>query len=134
MTDNSKTLDLSKENLERLFTEATEAANKAGAEWMNQHTNPAFVIVDEFTGQPQGTMLDICGNAHVVSSDKRSGFFRALKKFKFVDERNYCRTLPIVHNYSYRQEYSLQLACARAALKVLQDNGVTSVKIWDYVD
>lgn len=125
--------DLSKSNLEYILNDARKAANTAGDKWMAEHTKPAFVVVDDFTGQRRGTLLDLCGNAHVVPSDKRSAFYKALKKFELIDDR-YSSTVPILHDYRYRQEYGLQLACARAAINRLNEHNIYAVKIWDYID
>ncbi len=126
--------DLSKSNLERIFTEATKAANTAGAKWMKEHSAPKYAVFDEFTGSLQGTMLDMCGNAHVVPSDKRSAFFKALKKFNILEDERYSCVLPIYHEWRHRQEYGLQLACAMAAINVFNEHNIYSVRLWDYID
>lgn len=125
--------DLSKANLELIFQEATIAANTAGAAWMAKAA-PKYGVYDSFSGNLQGTMLDLCGNAHVVVKDKRSAFFRACKKHGFFDTNMYSCTMPIHHEWKHRQEHGLQLACAKAAIKVLNDHNIYAVKIWDYID
>jgi hypothetical protein len=126
--------DLSEANLKRIFEDATKAANTAGDKWMAEHSTPAFVVRDVFTGKIEGTMLDSCGNAHVVPSDKRSAFFKALKKFKILEDDRFSCVLPIYHEWRSRQEHGLQLACARAAINVFNEHNIYAVKIWEYID
>lgn len=126
--------DLSEANLKRIFEDATKAANIAGNTWIIEHSIPAFVVRDVFTGKIKGTMLDSCGNAHVVPSDKRSAFFKALKKFKILEDGRFSCVLPIYHAWRHRQEHGLQLACAQAAVKVFNEHNIYAVKIWDYID
>ena len=121
---------------------ASQAATEAGMEWMRKAlgdlvtTGAAkYQVIDDLNKAIVGHMLDLCGNAHVVVSDKRSAFFKALVKHDFLEHPTWGKVvLPIYHYWRHRQEHGLQVACARAALKVLQERGITKVGIWDYID
>lgn len=110
---------------------ATVAANIAGEEWLKEHQSPAFEVVDHFTGRRVGTMLDICGNAHVKVADKRSKFYKILRRLNMVDSQT--GVVSIIHRFRGRQEYGLQVAAAHAAYNYLTEAGY-SCKIWSYVD
>lgn len=131
-------LDYTKENMELLLQTAIAAGNKAGDEWMANATPKyevfdADIITGQIRGPSRGQMLDLCGNAHIKVTDKRSKFYRSLKKFNLV-KNEYTATLPIYHKYMHRQEYGLALAIMKAAMEVLTSNGVKGIRIWEYID
>ena len=115
-----------------IVQEATEAANKAGAEWLAK-AKPQFVPVDAFTGHRYEPMLDLCGNAHVQFKDKRSKHYKMFMKEGLVRQSGNA-VVEIAHDYKMRQEHGLALACAEAAKKVLESYGITGLRIWDYID
>lgn len=112
--------------------EALEAANAAGDAWMAA-AKPQFEVRDAFTGRSQGTLLDLCGNAHVRFTDKRSKNYKAFVKANLVRQTGN-GVLELPHKYRMRQEHGLMMACAKAAKAVLEKHGITDVRIWDYID
>jgi len=125
-------------DVQKVMSEAIEAANIAGQEWMNAAT-PKFsvynsdLITGAPIGAPVGTMLDNCGNAHVRFRNKKSGWFKFFQRCGAIRNTE-SGVIEIWHNWKSRQEYGLQVACATAAKKVLEDYGVTGLYVWDYID
>lgn len=104
--------------------------DKAGDEWMEKATarGPKYMV----DGNPEWTMLDLCGNAHVQVKDGRSAFSKFLKR---LDEHNrYNVTVPKSRKYIGRQEYGLAQAIARAQMEYLVEAGISGLRIWEYVD
>lgn len=121
-----------------LVTEATIAANMAGKAWMD-NARPMYVVrnADLVTGKPigpaLGTMLDMCGNAHVQFSDRRAKVYKDFLKAGFVRGSGN-GVVEIEHAYRGRQEHGLMMACAKAAKAKLEEHGVAGLRIWDYID
>jgi hypothetical protein len=109
--------------------EALEAANAAGDAWMSKAT-PAYVVTDG-RGTSYGTLLDLCGNAHLQFKDRRSKNYKSFVKAGLVRGNS---VIEIYHRYKHRQEHGLQVACAEAAKKVFEKHGITDVRIWSYID
>ena len=116
------------ETLNDVLQKATEAANLAGEEWMKNAT-PKYAVTDG--SRVVGTMLDVCGNAHVRFYDKRKKWY---KEFEKIGAISTVSVLSIPHKFKYRQEYGLQMACAEAAAKTLRECGVDGIRIWSYID
>lgn len=115
-----------KTDFNQAIKDATKAAIKAGDEWM-ENAQPKYVVV----GYEDSPMLDLCGNAHVRSTDGRTAFGKYLKSL----DRYCCDTVPLDTRYNGRQEHGLKVAMAKAALKVLtEDYGIKKLRIWDYID
>ena len=117
---------------QEIVQEAVAAANAAGDAWMAS-ASPKFAVTDAFTGRVQGTMLDLCGNAHLQFRDKRSRNYKQFVKEDLV-RKSGNGVIELEHKYRYRQEHGLHMACVRAAKAVLEKHGITDVRIWDYID
>jgi len=63
-------------NVNDLILRATQAANTAGDEWM-KNAKVRFAVMDG--EQVVGQLLDVCGNAHVRFTDKRTKEYKAFK-------------------------------------------------------
>lgn len=118
-------------NLVNIANEAVIAANEAGDNWMAK-ASPKYVVTDD-TGRNYGSLLDLCGNAHVQFRDKRSKIYKDCVKLDLV-RKSGNGVFELEHKYRHRQEYGLMMACAEAAKKVLESHGITEVRIWSYVD
>lgn len=115
----------------RVMTEALEAANKAGDEWVAKTLG---VTVEEL---PQidyrGKMLDLCGNAYIKFTDKRTKVYKEFKARGFV--RGYEETtIDIWHKHSANQAHGLAVKCANAMLAVFKAHGINCVSVYDYID
>lgn len=115
----------------KIVQEALDAANKAGDFWMAAAA-PKYVVSDSY-GRSLGTMLDLCGNAHLQFKDKRSKNYKDFLKADLV-RKSGNGVVELHHNYNHRQEYGLHMACVEAAKKVFEDNCITDVRIWSYID
>lgn len=115
-------------NVNDLILRATQAANTAGDEWM-KNAKVRFAVMDG--EQVVGQLLDVCGNAHVRFTDKRTKEYKA---FKNAGHTSITNVLYIPHKYKHRQEYGLHMACIEAAIKVLREEGVTKLRVWSYID
>ncbi len=113
-----------------MIARATQAANVAGAEWM-ANAKPKYEVIQH--GKVIDTMLDLCGNAHVQFKDKRSAFYKAFKKDGFVRQSGNA-VVEIDHDYKFNQEHGLKMACANAAKASLEADGITGLRIWQYID
>ncbi|NCQ52024.1 hypothetical protein GW796_09040 [archaeon] len=120
------------------INEANEAALEAGKTWMKEATTrgPAFTVYNSDLfgnlGSTVGTLLDVCGNAHVECYDKRTKFGKWIKE-KY--NKQYTLTVPIMNEFKCRQEHGLQYAMASAAKNVLVEKyGIKKLRIWDYID
>lgn len=104
--------------------------DKAGDEWMAKATarGPKYMV----GGNPEWTMLDLCGNAHVQCKDGRSAFSKFLNRSE--NSRGSNVTVPKSRKYIGRQEYGLAQAIARAQMEYLVEAGITGLRIWEYVD
>ena len=129
---------IKQKEFDNLFQDARLAATRAGDEWM-ANASPMFTIhtadavTGTSTGPSLGTMLDLCGNAHMKFKDKRSAWFKAFVKFGKVRGTS-SGVIELDHKYSYRQEHGLKLACVEAARAVFTNAGVEGIIIWDYID
>lgn len=125
-------------DVSKLVQKATEAANVAGQEWMNK-ASVRFAVhdADLMTGKPVGPaigyMLDVCGCAYVQFKDKRTAAYRAFKKAGAVRPTGNA-VVEIPNKWMCRQEMGLHEACANAAKKVLEEGGVTGLRIWSWID
>lgn len=115
-------------NVNELMQKATEAANTAGDEWM-QNARVQFVVADG--NSVVGSLLDVCGNSHIKFADRRTKAYKAFKQEGFVHTTG---TIHVPHKYVHRQEYGLHQACTAAAMQVLLGHGVEKLKLWSYVD
>lgn len=116
----------------QIVQEATVAANLAGDEWMQKAT-PKFTPVNAISGYKYPPMLDLCGNAYVRFIDKRKKSYKDFVKANLVRSSGN-GVVEIQHNYRFRQEHGLHVACAEAALAVLKANGVDGIRIWSWID
>lgn len=116
-----------------LVRKATEAANKAGQEWLAKAEARGAAWAVKQNGQTVGTLFDVCGNAHVRFSDKRSKQYKEFVSLSLVRATGN-GVVEINHNYKPRQEYGLATACAEAAKKVLEEGGIEGLRIWEYID
>lgn len=113
-----------------IFMNAQDAARKAGQKWLDEAEVKYLVKSGD---RAVGAMFDLCGNAHVQFSDKRSASFKSFKKAGLIRHTS-SGCLELNHGFNGRQEHGLKMACCEAAVKVLKDAGVTDVRIWDYID
>jgi Asp-tRNA(Asn)/Glu-tRNA(Gln) amidotransferase A subunit family amidase len=121
----------------QVVQEAINAANAAGEEWI-KNAKPQFSVhnADLFgniKGPSLGTMLDICGNAHLQFKDGRSADYKTFVKAGLIRSNNN-KVVEIYHRYKLRQEYGLQIACVEAEKKVFEQYGIMGVHVWSYVD
>ena len=116
----------------QLVQEATVAANLAGDEWMEK-AKPKYVPVNAISGYRYPPMLDLCGNAHVRFTDRRTKNYKDFVKAELVRASGN-GVVEINHKYQFRQEHGLLLACAKAALAVMEANGISNLRIWDWID
>lgn len=124
---------LSKENLKVLMDEANRAAEAASQDWLNKAV-PRFQVRDK-DGNDLGTLLDNCGFAKVVIKDRRSAFYRTLKKFNLIDPDRYTPVFPVSYTLCHRQEMGLHEAAVDAAIKVLAKYNLDSnVRRWAWID
>jgi len=111
---------------ENAIKDASEAAQKAGDEWM-ANAQPKYVVI----GYEDSPMLDLCGNAHIQVTDGRTKFGKYLKQDSWKSNI----TVPLNTSYSGRQEYGLKVAMAEAALKVLTEKySLKKLRVWSYID
>ena len=128
--------ETTKTNFTKLIAQATEAANRAGDEWMAQAT-PKFRVVERADPLDDnspvvrdfGTMLDVCGIVFLKCTDKRTAFAKWLKTVH--KDADFVR---IPHKYTRRQEWGLGEACEGAALKVLTDAGIKGIEFYSRID
>lgn len=118
---------------EELITKATKAAEKAGDAWVDAHRDPAWVVTDELTGLPVGTMLDVCGFGSIEVRDHRTRFAKwlARKEGRPVSQ---IHGVYLDHKYRGRQEWSLNEDTARAGLTVLQEAGIKGLRFYSRID
>lgn len=130
-------------NLDTIMRKATIAHNGAAQAQLTklQDQGPAWAVCDQNqNGRVVGTMLDVCGSAY-LSFDGNSKLARGLKKawgLKSLKDRQNGRSCIDVGDWfvggewptgfsivwrCYRQEISVQLAGAKAALEVLAQYG-----------
>lgn len=123
----------------KAIEDAIEAAERAGVLWMKEATErgPKYAVVDSISGRKLDTLLDLCGNAYLYVTDKRTTFGRFLKK-ELEQERGFTThrlVLPIMTKYHGRQEYGLKVAMMEAAQKVLrEDYGIKGISMHSYID
>lgn len=121
---------------DELIVKATEAAVEAGDKWVEEHTKPMFAVykADVLTGKQYGsclgTMLDVCGMAHIRITDKRTAFSKYIKKI----QDGYNGAIFLKHKHSGRQEWGLNEACAYAAAKVFMDAGIKGIYVYSNID
>lgn len=121
-----------------VFRDAITAANIAGDEWM-KNAKPRFsihnsdILTHENIGAELGTMLDLCGNAHLKFNDRRSAWFKVFTKFGKITETD-SSIIYFNYKYSSRQEYGLKVECVNAAKRVFEQFGITGIRVLDYVD
>jgi hypothetical protein len=113
-----------------LLALATEAGNKAGDLWLSKATTK-FIVRDGFTGKSCGTLLDLCGNAWVRITDKRTKFAKEAKKLGYAPTSSGSIFFPYKHR---RQEMGLNEAMTEASFKVLKENGVNGITVYSYID
>lgn len=118
-------------NYQQLILAATRAADLAGERWLQDHAQPAYGVYEG--NKLVGTLLDVCGNAHVRFRDKRSRHFKKLRAAGLLRPTD-SGVIEIWHRYRQRQEHGLLLACATAALSSLQAAGIDGLYVWEYVD
>ena len=124
--------------LRNIFEAALLSANAAGAEWL-QNAKPRFAVfnTDLFgnkdSSEPIDVMLDNCGNAYIEILDKRTKFYKLLKKNHLLKYKD-GKTIDIRHDYQNRQEHSLHIVICAAFLKVLESNGFTGLRLKHYID
>jgi hypothetical protein len=117
-----------------LIYQATKAANDAGDVWIDSHTKPVWNVIDDFTGERVGQLLDVCGFAYVQVKDKRTAFAKWLKTVQTSWDGGYNSVVRINSKYDRRQELGLKEVCAEAAYKVLTDAGIKGLEVYSRID
>lgn len=114
---------------QRILVEATKAADAAGDKWWDARCNKPYD--PKFSSDHFG-MFDLCGFAFINIRDRRSRFMKWYGK----TYPEYARIghIHIPYKYQPRQELGLRETCCRAALTVLQENGVTGLDLYSRVD
>jgi len=120
---------------EAVYQGAMKAAEEAGDEWVKTHTKPVWAVIqhanpldDKSPGKIVGQMLDVCGFASVRFVDKRTAFFKWYKRTKK------CEYFHIRGKHGMRQEMSLNEDMALAALRFLNNAGITGLDFWSRID
>lgn len=128
---------MAKMDFAAIFAEATEAAQKAGDEWLAaaMKRGPAWLVVDELQPDPEkrvvGAMLDVCGFSYPLFTDKRTAFAKWYKK-TFSDSNLW--SVRLRTSNSMRQGLGLAEAEARAALGVFDKYGIKGLRFYSRVD
>lgn len=118
---------------QEIINAARKAADAAGDKWMTDALSkgPKYSIVDSFTNQHLGTMLDSCGNAHLQFKDKRTANYKAFKKANLTRSSG---VICIGDKFQSYQEYGLHMACATAAKAIFLQYGILDIRIFEYID
>ena len=118
-------------DLAEIVAEACKAADAAADRWLMDAADrgPRFNVISD--GQKIGTMLDVCGAAHVCAK----GSSRLGRWAKSQGEQCYTAgvTLPITYRLQDRQEWGLHRAAAAAAREVFKAHGLETA-LWSYID
>ena len=120
-----------KSDLMKIIDEAREAGRKAAQVKLEElkRVGPVWIVTDDLTGKSVGTMLDVCGFAHI--NLKISGHDKRWQELKRLAEVNTNRihvwsdgskTLSIF-DMSMRQELSVNESACEGALTVLKNHG-----------
>lgn len=104
---------------EEVLAEMNEAADKASKEWLVRAI-PSWNVVDGYTGEVVGTMLDVCGGAYLKITDGRKSFCKYVKARTAKQGSNYCASIPVVYQLRCRQEQGLAESAITAAFQVLK--------------
>lgn len=103
---------------ERIFQEATVAANTAGDVWMNKMGNPSPT-----------SMVDVCGIACILVKNQRDPFVRWLKQTNRITGDS----IRLPYKYGVRQEWTLKEDCMLAAQSVFNSYGILT-KFYSRID
>ncbi len=119
-------------SIKSIITEARAAGSKAAATKLSelQSAGPKWEVKDDFTGKSVGTMLDVCGFAHIIvkinGNDKR---WQELRHFAAIDSNrvmvhsSYGFKTIAIFDMCRRQEMSVNEAANEAAAEVLRSYG-----------
>jgi hypothetical protein len=113
----------------KIMQEASDAANKAGDEWWNERCSIPF---DTSSPAQRFGMLDLCGFAHIIISDKRTKF--AKWYLKNNPRMGNAGTVQVSFKYQPRQEIGLREECLRAALDVLRKHDIEGLSFESRLD
>jgi hypothetical protein len=104
---------------------AVRAANAAGDKWMEEHPEALFAIHDPAAGTDVG-VHGALGVAYVAWPPRKTPFGAWLER-NFFDGQTVRVNIP--HDYADRLERDLLIACEGAALRTLQESGVSGLKL-----
>lgn len=96
-----------------LYKKAVDAANAAGAAWLERHPKPLFIIHDPDSPSPIGVHGQI-GTAWLTYPKRGTPLYKWIESTMFDGQK---KVMNIAHRYVHRQEVGLQLACERAAIE-----------------
>lgn len=114
------------------WNRAKAAAATAGQKWLDEHTQPQFIVRDGFTGRAVGTMLDMCGRAYVET--KLNTSFGRWIKARSKGFGGVAKWIHFGNALEGRQEMGLHEAMAYAALKSFQADGIEGLRVYSWVD
>lgn len=122
-----------------LMVEMRTAADEAANAWLEAAINrgPKYAVhnadlTGNLKGPAIGTMLDVCGNAWLEFTDKRSKLYRAFKAAGYVSRSGNNVDIPYTHRF--RQEMSLHEAAISAAQNVMLKHGIKGTRVNSYID
>jgi hypothetical protein len=120
---------------EEVLQEMNEAADTASKEWLARAV-PTWSVVDGFTNEVVGSMLDMCGGAYLEIKDGRKSFCKYVKaRCKHLSGDSYCHSIPIHYVLQCRQEMGLAEAAKTAAFNVLKKFSLSDGIIFrSYID
>jgi hypothetical protein len=129
-----------------IIKEAREAGRIAAQKQLEtlMKAGPQWNVVDGFTGNLAGQMLDVCGGAW-INIDAKQSFYRAaskmtkehsnIQRWRFHCGRAYRGGGMIsIYDSSSRQEMSINESVAKAQMDVLVSYGVKVNGIHSYID
>ena len=117
-----------------MFTEAMEAANVAGDQWLANAKPSVEFYNEDLEGNrlsESTVMLDQMGGAYIKVKDRRTSIFKQLKRNDLIRGEDH---LVVKHKFVGRTELGLRVACVEAFKKVLESYGIDNLKTGSYLD
>ena len=114
------------------WNRAKLAAQLAGEKWVAEHTQPAYLVKDGFTGRVVGSLLDVCGRAYVQT--KLNTAFGRWCRAHNGRRGGVDKWLHFGNALEMRQEMGLHEAMAHAALESLRADGIQGLSFYSWID
>lgn len=108
-----------------MMRKAVRAASAAGDHWLAEHPDPVFSLFEPSSGQHL-PVFGAIGHAYIAWPQKKSPFAQWLKRHNLGGQTVF---VPVPHAHVGRLELDLQIACEAAALRVLEAQSVTGLKL-----